>query len=118
MGDDEKRSAMVELVRRFREPLRYNGIQPMSDCGSSGRRLKSCQPDQRTRTSAWRLAAAGWNRIPLWGMYATNTSPPKPLTRYPPSRRCAGAAAAGALHNADAATNKTTVRAFNLVRCS
>jgi hypothetical protein len=33
------------LVRRRPELLRDNGIRPMSDWGSSGRRFKSCQPD-------------------------------------------------------------------------
>jgi hypothetical protein len=39
------------LVRLRPELLRDNGIRPMSDWGSSGRRFKSCQPDKHFRSS-------------------------------------------------------------------
>jgi hypothetical protein len=44
MGDGLRRFA---LARSVRESLQDNLIRLPSDWGSSGRRFKSCQPDQR-----------------------------------------------------------------------
>jgi hypothetical protein len=46
MAGDTK--GLFWLVRLFRESLQDNKIQPVSDCGSSGRWFKSCQPDTQT----------------------------------------------------------------------
>ena len=37
------------LVTQLLKPLQYSGIRAKSDWGSSGRRFKSCQPDQKKR---------------------------------------------------------------------
>jgi hypothetical protein len=46
MTRDSRRNFL--LVRGYSDALQDNRIRPMSDWGSSGRRFKSCQPDQRS----------------------------------------------------------------------
>jgi hypothetical protein len=63
------------LIRAIREALQGNGIHPGSDWGSSGRRFKSCQPDQRTRR--WRAVLEESEAaffIPAGGMYSNGYS--------------------------------------------